>query len=235
SARVEKGKLHYIVSDHQGTPREMLSEEGVLVWTQRLMTWGKAEKSQVIASNNPDYHVDCNFRFAGQYEDEESGLYYNRFRYYSPETAQYLSADPIGLLGGVNPYGYVHNPTGWIDPFGLTKAPVYENPGHHEPGYLPDRQVPFNSTKSVIPPNAEELFKHSQVDPNDPKTRWIKVGEGKKSVWHRFQSNAADGSGAFHWNGSTDGVDIRGKPRAIDTKNVPRFARNMEGIKGCKK
>ncbi|MBD2786678.1 hypothetical protein ID858_17560, partial [Xenorhabdus sp. DI] len=36
SARFEKGKLHYIVSDHQGTPREMLSEEGVLVWAQRL-------------------------------------------------------------------------------------------------------------------------------------------------------------------------------------------------------
>ncbi|MGJ0626418.1 RHS repeat domain-containing protein, partial [Xenorhabdus bovienii] len=100
-------------------PREMLSEEGVLVWAQRLTTWGKAEKSQVIASNNPDYHVSCNLRFMGQYEDEESGLYYNRFRYYSPETGQYISPDPIGLAGGLNPYGYVHNPTNFIDPFGL--------------------------------------------------------------------------------------------------------------------
>ncbi|WP_187655746.1 RHS repeat-associated core domain-containing protein, partial [Xenorhabdus sp. PB62.4] len=119
SARFEKGKLHYIVSDHQGTPREMLSEEGVLVWAQRLTTWGKAERFQVIASNNPDYHVNCNLRFAGQFEDEESGLYYNRFRYYSPETGQYLTPDPIGLKGGLNPYGYVHNPSNWIDPYGL--------------------------------------------------------------------------------------------------------------------
>ncbi|MBD2800020.1 RHS repeat protein [Xenorhabdus sp. M] len=119
SARYEKGKLHYVVSDHQGTPREMLNENGTLVWAQRLRTWGKADKSQVIASNDADYHVNCNLRFAGQYEDTESGLYYNRFRYYSPETAQYISADPIGLLGGVNPYGYVHNPSRWIDPFGL--------------------------------------------------------------------------------------------------------------------
>ncbi len=44
---------------------------------------------------------------------------YNRFRYYDKETGQYLSPDPIGLLGGLNPYGYVHCPTGWIDPFGL--------------------------------------------------------------------------------------------------------------------
>ncbi|MDC9583341.1 hypothetical protein PSI15_17700, partial [Xenorhabdus sp. PR6a] len=119
SARVEKGKLHYIVSDHQGTVREMLNEQGVLIWAQRLKTWGKAEKSQVIASNNPDYHVGCNFRFLGQFEDEESGLFYNFHRYYSPETAQYISPDPLNLAGGVNPYGYVHNPVGWVDPWGL--------------------------------------------------------------------------------------------------------------------
>ncbi|REF27267.1 RHS repeat-associated protein [Xenorhabdus cabanillasii] len=122
SARFEKGKLHYIVSDHQGTPREMLSEEGVLVWAQRLTTWGKAEKSQVIASNDPDYHVRCNFRFMGQFEDEESGLYYNRFRYYSPETAQYILPDPLNLAGGVNPYGYVHNPSKFVDPYGLSST-----------------------------------------------------------------------------------------------------------------
>ncbi|CDH26998.1 hypothetical protein XBJ2_110001 [Xenorhabdus bovienii str. Jollieti] len=73
----------------------------------------------MLASNDADYHVSCNLRFVGQYEDEESGLYYNRFRYYDRETGQYLTPDPIGLAGGVNPYGYVHNPTGWVDPFGL--------------------------------------------------------------------------------------------------------------------
>ncbi|MDE9545426.1 RHS repeat-associated core domain-containing protein [Xenorhabdus bovienii] len=96
-----------------------LTENGTLIWAQRLTTWGKAEKSQVIASNDPDYHVGCNFRFCGQYEDEESGLYYNRFRYYHPQTGQYLSPDPLNLAGGLNPYGYVHNPANWIDPWGL--------------------------------------------------------------------------------------------------------------------
>ncbi|MBC8955025.1 RHS family protein [Xenorhabdus sp. PB62.4] len=129
SARFEYGKLHYMVSDHQGTPREMLDEEGGLVWAQRLTTWGKAERSQVIASNDADYHVNCNLRFLGQYEDEESGLYYNRFRYYSPETGQYLSPDPIGLMGGLNPYGYVHNPSNWVDPYGLTGCPNVSSKG----------------------------------------------------------------------------------------------------------
>ncbi|PHM66255.1 RHS family protein [Xenorhabdus sp. KJ12.1] len=126
SARFELGKLHYVVSDHQGTPREMLNEAGQLIWAQRLRTWGQTDRSQVIASNDADYHVDCNFRFMGQYEDEESGLYYNRYRYYSPKTGQYISPDPIGLYGGENPYGYVHNPTGWVDPLGLAECPLIE-------------------------------------------------------------------------------------------------------------
>ncbi|WP_340618122.1 RHS repeat-associated core domain-containing protein [Xenorhabdus entomophaga] len=119
SARYEKGKLHYIVSDHQGTPREILSESGKLVWASRLTTWGKAERMPLLAANDEDYHVSCNLRFAGQYEDEESGLYYNRFRYYDCDTGQYLTSDPIGLQGGWNPFRYVYNPVNFIDPFGF--------------------------------------------------------------------------------------------------------------------
>nr|WP_308428678.1 HNH/ENDO VII family nuclease [Providencia thailandensis] len=70
------------------------------------------------AGNAPNY-TECHFRFAGQYEDREAGLYYNRFRYYDKDSGLYISPDPIGLLGGVNPYGYVHCPTGFIDPLGL--------------------------------------------------------------------------------------------------------------------
>ncbi|MDB0601965.1 RHS repeat-associated core domain-containing protein [Tenacibaculum maritimum] len=61
------------------------------------------------------------FRYQGQYEDIETGLYYNRFRYYSPDTGTYISQDPIGLLGN-NPnfYAYVHDVNIFVDKFGLT-------------------------------------------------------------------------------------------------------------------
>ncbi|SFZ80875.1 RHS repeat-associated core domain-containing protein [Tenacibaculum maritimum] len=61
------------------------------------------------------------FRYQGQYEDVETGLYYNRFRYYSPDTGTYISKDPIGLLGN-NPnfYAYVKDSNSWVDPFGLS-------------------------------------------------------------------------------------------------------------------
>jgi RHS repeat-associated protein len=63
---------------------------------------------------------DLPFRFAGQYEDIETGLYYNRFRYYDPSIGSYLSQDPIGLVGN-NPtlYGYVNNVNFYVDIFGL--------------------------------------------------------------------------------------------------------------------
>uniref|UniRef100_UPI00286F2439 RHS repeat-associated core domain-containing protein n=1 Tax=Anaerosporobacter sp. TaxID=1872529 RepID=UPI00286F2439 len=70
------------------------------------------------------------FRFQGQYEDEEIGLYYNRFRYYSPEDGCYTQQDPIGLAGGIRLYGYVHDSNTWIDPFGLAKANGGEAPKH---------------------------------------------------------------------------------------------------------
>lgn len=53
--------------------------------------------------------VSCDLRYPGQFYDAESGLYYNRYRYYDPELRQYLSSDPIGLAGGIRPQGYVHN------------------------------------------------------------------------------------------------------------------------------
>ena len=60
------------------------------------------------------------FRYQGQYEDVEIGLYYNRIRYYDPEQGNYTQVDPIGLAGG-NPtlYGYVSNPNNWVDSLGL--------------------------------------------------------------------------------------------------------------------
>ena len=71
---------------------------------------------------------DCPFRYQGQYEDEETGLYYNRFRYYDPSTGAYISQDPIGLAGG-NPtlYGYVSDTNSWVDTLGLECTKLNKN------------------------------------------------------------------------------------------------------------
>ena len=60
-------------------------------------------------------------RFQGQYHDEETGLHYNRFRYYDPRVGRFTTQDPISLAGGINLYQYAPNPIGWVDPYGLTR------------------------------------------------------------------------------------------------------------------
>ena len=146
-ARYEKGQLYYVVSDHMGTPRELLTEQGNVAWSGRLNTWGGIKLWQVAANDGDK--LRCNLRFAGQYADEESGLHYNRYRYYDSETGQYLSPDPIGLAGGVNPYGYVHNPLSWVDPLGLCKTDV-ENKNPFGT-YRPDRPLPRDKNGNPIP------------------------------------------------------------------------------------
>ena len=110
------GKLTYIVTDHLGTPKELLTEAGDMVWSARHELWGKVTAHQQAA--NDDTH-ECLLRFQGQIEDKESGFYYNRFRYYEPDSGNYACADPIGLQGGLTTHRYVGNPNGWIDPLGL--------------------------------------------------------------------------------------------------------------------
>jgi RHS repeat-associated protein len=55
-------------------------------------------------------------RFQGQYFDEETGLHYNRFRYYDPDCGRFVSQDPIGLNGGTNLFAHAPSPNNWIDP-----------------------------------------------------------------------------------------------------------------------
>jgi RHS repeat-associated protein len=107
-----KGTFHPLITDHLGTPREMLDAEGKVLWSATYEAWGRIE-----SETGPDFRSP--WRFQGQWYDEESGLHYNRFRYYDPEAGRYVSPDPIGLLGGLNPYRYTVNPVNWIDPLGL--------------------------------------------------------------------------------------------------------------------
>ena len=166
--------IRYFHTDLNGCPEELTDANGKILWECSFQLWGKRIHE---IEHEP---IEQNLRYQGQYLDRETGLHYNTFRYYDPDIGRFTQPDPIGLLGGFNLYQYAPNPLTWIDPLGLTKDPVYENPGHHDSRPLKNRREPFNSKKNVIPENAEELFKYSLVDPDHPKTRWTKVGEGKR-------------------------------------------------------
>ena len=112
AAMVQNDQVYHYHLNHLGTPHELTNEEGQIVWKARYRTYGNVALQEVEEVENP-------IRFQGQYFDEESGLHYNRHRYYDPSSGQFTTQDPIGLLGGVNNYQYVPNPTAWVDPFGL--------------------------------------------------------------------------------------------------------------------
>jgi RHS repeat-associated protein len=119
-AKIENEKTYSIVSDHLGTPREMFDSTGKKVWEGVLDIYGRLRTLQSNKSSLP-------FRYQGQYEDVETGLYYNRFRYYAPEEGIFISQDPIRMEGDdFNMYAYVHDTNTWIDIFGLTGTYMFQ-------------------------------------------------------------------------------------------------------------
>ncbi|HVY37530.1 MAG TPA: DUF6531 domain-containing protein [Polyangia bacterium] len=115
-AKLAGGACYSIVSDHLGTPIAMYDQSGDEVWAARADSYGKLVDVRGAAP-------DCPFRWPGQYEDQETGLYYNRHRYYDPDSGEYTSPDPVGIAGGPRPYGYVADPLVLSDPFGLKCTP----------------------------------------------------------------------------------------------------------------
>ncbi len=119
-------RTNYAVSDLTGRPLMLFNSEGKTVWRPgQTSLWGlalslPADTGYPDPRGELDPEADPGLLYAGQWQDTESGLCYNRFRYYEPETGMYLVSDPIGLRGGINNYAYVHNPLGYIDPLGLT-------------------------------------------------------------------------------------------------------------------
>ncbi len=111
-AKVTGDERYTIVHDYLGTPTQAYDSKGELVWEMLLDVYGEVAQCHGDRSLVP-------FRYQGQYEDVETGLYYNRFRYYSPQMGMYISSDPIGLAGG-NPtlYGYVFDSNIEIDLLG---------------------------------------------------------------------------------------------------------------------
>lgn len=113
AAKIDHNNISYsIVCDNTGTPQEMYDSNGKKVWEGVLDIYGRVKIVQGQKSDVP-------FRNQGQYEDVETGLYYNRHRYYSPEEGVYISKDPIQIEGGLNVYSYVIDANKFADTQGL--------------------------------------------------------------------------------------------------------------------
>ncbi|QBH98767.1 hypothetical protein EKN56_11785 [Limnobaculum zhutongyuii] len=108
----EETGYYFYQNDPNGMPLRLYDAEGEIAWSAHYTAFGRVDQLDAIKVKQP-------LRFLGQYFDEESGLHYNRHRYYDPRTGIFVSQDPIGLAGGSNPYQFALNTFSWADPLGL--------------------------------------------------------------------------------------------------------------------
>jgi len=112
-AVMKNNEVFYVHTDHLGTPRSITRQNNTVVWGWESKPFGDDAVTDLIG-------LGYSLRMAGQFQDQESGLFYNWNRTYNPETGRYLESDPIGLSGGLNTYGYVGgNPNSFVDSMGL--------------------------------------------------------------------------------------------------------------------
>jgi RHS repeat-associated protein len=188
-----------IVTDLIGTPSELVDEQGEIAWRTRRTLWGTTAWAADSTTYTP-------LRFPGQYFDPETELHYNCFRHYNPETARYLTPDPLGLRPALNPSSYVVNPHTWVDILGLAPSDCpsinSQNVTRGRAGGAPDPEL-----GAVIPggrPDGELVFTgHGEWD---PANGFIEVPEGTSITFYSPHGttldnrNALDVEQGINWN-----------------------------------
>ena len=128
---------HYALADANKNITEYFDTNGNGVAHYEYSPFGK------ITQQSGSGASDFDFRFSSEYADDETGLVYYNYRYYSPELGRWLSRDPIGEKGGLNLYGMVGNDgiNGWdlwgLDLFFLFEEEIIPEP-ILEPDVIPD-------------------------------------------------------------------------------------------------
>ncbi|HAS1185563.1 TPA: RHS repeat protein, partial [Enterobacter cloacae] len=163
-------KIHLYHCDHRGLPLALVSHEGATEWEAEYDAWGN-----MLRETNP-HNLAQLIRLPGQQYDEETGLYYNRHRYYDPKQGRYITQDPIGLRGGWNFYTYTSNPISEIDPLGLAGWDSLGDGGLREVCLQAGSAVnylPANEAEGVIH-NIETM--HNVYNPLSEYTLGITIG-----------------------------------------------------------
>ncbi|WP_431020672.1 RHS repeat-associated core domain-containing protein [Burkholderia cepacia] len=129
--------LAWYQCDHLGTPQELTDEHSEIAWSAEYRAWGVAQEAIRKAAGKVS--IANPIRFQGQYHDHETGLHYNRYRSYDPNSGRFVSKDPIGLQGGLNLHAYAPNPTEWVDPLGLWPGQPRSSNGRFGSGQNPNK------------------------------------------------------------------------------------------------
>ncbi|WP_175804832.1 RHS repeat-associated core domain-containing protein [Burkholderia pyrrocinia] len=173
-AKTRHATLFY-QNDHLGTPQELVDDAGKVVWLGLYRAWGGEKR---VWRETAEWNEASNpIRFPGQYCDEETGLHYNRNRYYDPQTGRFVSKDPIGMAGGINVFQYAPNPVGWIDPLGLARCPC-------DPCEKSRRSSLRDIRRQLGIPLSQQPIRQKMVPMTDSSGSWL-LGDNNKPIMTR--------------------------------------------------
>jgi RHS repeat-associated protein len=191
-AKVVGEQTLFVVSDHLGTPTAMYDGAGKLAWRMQLDLFGIPKEGSFEGGEA------CPWRWPGQYEDREIGLYYNRFRYYDPSLGQYISQDPIGLDGGIATYAYVRDPGQCSDPFALSCQRLKTHVFWSGAGDPRVRQAAEKWSRTNRATTLEMTGHGSHLERHTQTVDWLESGPAWRKASRHFAKRAAEGEKEVH-------------------------------------
>lgn len=217
----------YYHLDHLGTPQELTRYSGEIVWSARYNGYGKLTELK----HGGGEQLEQPLRFQGQYFDPESGLHYNRHRYYNPETGRYLTPDPSKLAGGLNGYRYTLNPTGWVDPLGLVDCPGKGGCRPAVGDQDPAAKVGVDEGEPALPMTAEQ--RRARIDELAEANTYRRLDEMERSIdgAHFLQKHGAQTTAGAQLervttgrNPGTGNIDVYERGRNTGQPAIPSAA-----------
>jgi RHS repeat-associated protein len=171
--------------DQIGTVQELVDEHGNVVWQNPAGFWGEFDDHAADTTTE-----DCPLGFPGQIRDDLTGLYYNRYRFYDPVIGRYLTPDPVGIFGGLDPYGYVQDPVNLYDPTGLACRGKNDDPTLYRGDSRPPSDICANGFPPSNPTANISVLTHVNGVPTTG-SNWVSTSyEG--STAERFAHSAAN-------------------------------------------
>jgi len=213
-------EIYAIVTDHLGTPQEVMDENQQVVWQAVTAAFGQARitYASTRANSKP---FEMTLRLPGQVFDAETKLNYNYLRDYDPSLGRYTAPDPVGVGGGTNPYAYVsNNPLTNVDPLGLYQIDV-----HYYMTYF--LAIAAGVDKDV----AQRIALATEYIDDNPVTEPMKPGT---SVWDYWDSTLINQPALVRYHFVEAGFDDPQRAsesaadyaaRRIENPNSPQLAR----------
>jgi RHS repeat-associated protein len=137
---VMDGQPLAVHADHLNTPRRLTDAAGRVRWQWAYSAFGEIPPQALAHAGQPLLDA-YSLRYPGQVDDG-NGLFYNFNRFYDARSGRYTQADPIGLEGGWNRFGYVGgDPLGFVDPHGHSRRSPQTRPPRNQRGETWREQV----------------------------------------------------------------------------------------------